>query len=157
MTRNLRKMYSVVGALLLLEFLAQFYTIASSGFTSVANKIANAGNPSAASAVDEIDVFGAAHAVNGVFVVPITILALIILSFAARYPRKTTVMAAILFLLWAVQFALAFVGFLGVVALAGLHGINALVMVGLGIYLVRSNWAFWSQAPATTQPNGIRL
>ena len=157
MTRNLRKMYSIVGALLLLEFLAQFYTIASSGFTSVANKIANAGNPSAASAVDEIDLFSAAHAVNGVFVVPITILALIILSFGARYPRKTTVMAALLFLLWVVQFALAYVGFLGVAALAGLHGINAVVMVGLGIYLVRSNWAFWSQAPAPTQPNGIHL
>lgn len=157
MTRNLRKMYSVVGALLLLEFLAQFYTIASSGFTSVAKEIANTGNPSAASAVDEIDVFGAAHAVNGVFVVPITILALIILSVGARYPRKTTVMGALLFLLWVVQFALAFVGFLGVAALAGLHGINALVMVGLGIYLVRSNWAFWSRAPAPTQPNGIRL
>jgi hypothetical protein len=149
-------MYSIVGALLLLEFLAQFYTIASSGFTSVANKIANAGNPSAASAVDEIDLFGAAHAVNGVFVVPITILALIILSFGARYPRKTTVMAALLFLLWVVQFALAYVGFLGVAALAGLHGINAVVMVGLGIYLVRSNWASWSQEPAPTQSNGIR-
>jgi hypothetical protein len=126
-------MYSVVGALLLLEFLAQFYTIASSGFTSVANTIANAGNSSAASAVDEIDLFGAAHAVNGVFVDPITILALIILSFGARYPRKTTVMVALLFLLWVVQFALAFVGFLGVAAVGGPHGINALVMVGLGI------------------------
>jgi hypothetical protein len=156
MTRTLRKIYSVVGALLLLEFLAQFYTIAASGFTSVANQIANAGNSSAATAVDDIDLFGAAHAVNGVFVVPITILALIILSFAARYPRKTTVVAALLFLLWVVQFALAFVGFLGVAALAGLHGINALAMVGLGIYLVRSSWAFWNQAPAATQPNGIR-
>ena len=157
MTRNLRKIYSVVGALLLLEFLAQFYTIASSGFTLVAKEIANSGNSSATSAVDEIDVFGAAHAVNGVFVVPITILALIILSFGARYPRRTTVMAALLFLLWVVQFALAFVGFLGVAALAGLHGINAVVMVGLGIYLVRSNWAFWSQAPAPTPSNGVRL
>src|SRR6266850_4714610 len=110
MTRNLRKMYSIVGALLLLELLAQFYTIASSGFTSVASKIANNGNPSAGAAVDEIDVFGAAHAVNGVFVVPITILALTILSFGARYPRKTTVMAALLFLLWVVQFALAYTG-----------------------------------------------
>jgi len=150
-------MYSVVGALLLLEFLAQFYTIASSGFTSVASKIANTGNPSAASAVDEIDLFGAAHAVIGVFVVPITIVALIILSFGARYPRKTTVMTAVLFLLWVVQFALAFLGFLGVPALAGLHGINALVMVGFGIYLVRRNWALWSQTPASTQPNGSRL
>jgi hypothetical protein len=93
--------------------------------------------------------------VNGVFIVPITILALIILSFGARYPRKMTVMAALLFLLWVVQFALAFVGFLGVAALAGLHGINAVVMVGLGIYLVRSNWAFWSQEPASGLEIGL--
>jgi hypothetical protein len=148
MTRNLRKMYSVVGALLLLEFLAQFYTIASSGFITVASEIANAGSPTVASAaVHEIDTFGAAHAVIGVFIVPMTILTLIGLSFGARYPRRTTVMAAVLFLLWVVQFALAFVGFLGVAALAGLHGINALVMVGLGIYLVKNNWAFWPHAP----------
>jgi hypothetical protein len=147
MTRNLRKMHSVVGALLLLEFLAQFYTIASSGFTTVAKEIANAGNAGAWSpAVYEVEPFAAAHAVIGVFIVPATILALIGLSFAARYPRKTTVMAALLFLLWAVQLALAFAGFLGVAALAGLHGINALVMVALGIYLVKSNWAFWPQA-----------
>lgn len=155
MTRNLRKVYSVVGALLLLEFLAQFYTIASSGFTTVANEIANAGNPGVASAtVNGVELFGAAHAVIGVFIVPMTILALIGLSFAARFPRKTTVLAALLFLLWVVQFALAFVGFLGVPALAGLHGINGLFMVGLGIYLVKGNWAFWRQTPALTQPNG---
>jgi len=65
-------------------------------------------------------------------------------------------MAALLFLLWVVQFALAYVGFLGVAPIAGLHGINALVMVGLGIYLVRSNWAFWSQAHAPAQRNEIR-
>ena len=140
-------MHSIVGALLLLEFLAQFYTIAASGFATVARDIANAGNAGAASAaVFEIDLFGAAHGVIGVFFVPATILALIGLSFGARYPRKTTVIAALLFLLWAVQLALAFVGFLGVAALAGLHGINALVMVGLGIYLVKSSWAFWPQA-----------
>ena len=156
MTRNLRKMYSVLGALLLLEFLAQFYTIASSGFTTVAKEIANAGNNGAGSAAAyEIEPFGAAHAVIGVFIVPTTILALIGLSFGARYPRKTTVMAALLFLLWVVQFALAFVGFLGVAALAGLHGINALVMVGLGVHLVKSTWAFWPEASPPKQPNGI--
>jgi len=154
MTRNLRKMYSVVGALMLLEFLAQFYTIASSGFTSVASKIANAGNPSAASAVGEVDVFGAAHAVIGVFIVPLTIAALVGLSFGARYPRRTTVLTALFLLLWLLQFALAFVGFLGIPALAGLHGVNALGMVGLGIYLVKSNWAFGRHASAQTQPKG---
>ena len=81
-------MYSLIGAVMLLEFLAQFYTIAASGFTSVANKIADSGGPSAVTVVEEIDVFGAAHAVNGVFIVPITILALIILSFGADYSRR---------------------------------------------------------------------
>lgn len=135
MARNLRKIYSGVGALLLLEFLAQFYTIAASGFTTVANQIASANSRVSSAAAFEIEPFGAAHAVIGVFIVPLTILALIGLSLGSRYPRKTTVMAAVLFLLWVVQFALAYVGFLGVAALAGLHGINALVMVGIGIYL----------------------
>jgi len=149
MSRNFRKMYSVAGALLLLEFLAQFYTIAVSGFITVANEIATARNATAAStAVPEVEPFGAAHAVIGVFIVPATILALIALSVGARFPRRTTVLTALLFLLWVVQFALGFVGFLGVAAaLAGLHGINALAMVGLGIYLVKGNWAFGRHAP----------
>ena len=148
-TTKLAKMYSVVGALLLLEFLAQFYTIASSGFITVANEIANAGVGSVAP--QEIEPFSAAHAVNGVFIVPLTIVALIGLSFGARHPRRTTVLAAVLFLLWVIQFALAFVGFLGVAPLAGLHGVNALAMVGLGIYLVKRHWAFGRHAPAQTQ------
>lgn len=111
MTHKLSKMYSVVGALMLLEFLAQFYTIASSGFLMVADEITNAGV--ARMAVQEIDPFGAAHAVIGVFIVPLTIVALIGLSFGARYPRRTTVLTAVLLLLWVVQFTLAFVGFLG--------------------------------------------
>jgi hypothetical protein len=130
--------YSVAGVLLLLEFGAQFYTIASSGFTKVASEIAQ--RPTGAS--PELEPFAIAHAVIGVFIVPLTILALIALSVGARYPRRTTILAALLLLLWVVQFGLAYVGFLGVAPLAGLHGINALAMVGLGIYLVRSNWAF---------------
>jgi hypothetical protein len=153
MTRNLRKMHSLIGVVLLLEFLAQFYTIASSGFTTVANKIADSEGSSAVTVVDEIDVFGAAHAVNGVFIVPITILALIILSFGASYSRRTKVLTALLFLLWMVQFGLAFLGFLGVAAIAGLHGINAVVMVGLAIHVVRSNWAFSSRATTATPTN----
>jgi hypothetical protein len=142
-TNIFRKLYSVFGALLLLEFLAQFYTIAASGFTSVASQIANAGNSRAATnGVDGIEPFAAVHAVIGVFVVPLTILALVAFSLGARYPRRTTILAALLFLLWVVQFGLAYVGFLGVAPLAGLHGINALAMVGLGIYLVKANWAY---------------
>ena len=151
MTASLRKIYSAVGALMLLEFLAQFYTIASSGFATVANQIANAGT--ASEVAQEVDPFAAAHAVIGVFIVPLTILALIALSLGARLPRRTTVLTGLLFLLWVFQFMLAFVGFAGVAPIAGLHGINALALVGLGIYLVRSNWALWQQGPAPTPTN----
>jgi len=150
-TARLRKIYSAVGALMLFEFLAQFYTIASSGFATVANQIANAGPASGAE--QEVDPFAAAHAVIGVFIVPLTILALIALSLGARLPRRTTVLTGLLFLLWVFQFMLAFVGFAGVAPIAGLHGINALALVGLGIYLVRSNWALWQQGPAPAPTN----
>ena len=109
----------------------------------MANEISNAQNAGVASAAtQEIEPFAAAHAVIGVFIVPLTIVVLIGVSVGARYPRGTTVLTTLLFLLWMIQFALAFVGFLGVAALAGLHGVNALAMVGLGIYLVLSTWAF---------------
>src|SRR2546428_4224327 len=132
---------------MLLEFLAQFYTIASSGFATVANQIANAGT--ASEVAQEVDPFAATHAVIGVFIVPLTILALIALSLGARLPRRTTVLTGLLFLLWVFQFMLAFIGFAGVAPIAGLHGINALALVGLGIYLVRSNWAL-GPAPTPT-------
>src|SRR3982074_1957379 len=111
MTHSFRKLYSVAGALLLLEFLAQFYTIAVSGFITVAKQIANPDNARVASAAaNSIEPFAAPHAVIGVFIVPATILALIALSIGARLPRRTTVLVGLLFLLWVVQFALGFVG-----------------------------------------------
>jgi len=137
---SLRKIYSVVGALMLLEFLAQFYTIASSGFATVANEIATTQNARVTGAeIQEVDPFAAAHAVIGVFIVPLTILALIALSLGARLPRRATVLTGLLFLLWVFQFMLAFVGFAGVAPIAGLHGIN---------------WAFWHQGPAPPPTNG---
>ena len=148
MTARFAKIYSVVGALMLLEFLAQFYTIASSGFTTVAGQIANSANGSETrSAVQEVDLFAAAHAVIGVFIVPLTILALIALSWLAR---RTRVLTSLLFLLWLFQFGLAFIGFAGIAPIAGLHGLNALALVGLGIYLVRRNWAFGGRGSAST-------
>ncbi|TMF81363.1 MAG: hypothetical protein E6I11_16875 [Chloroflexi bacterium] len=151
MTARFAKIYSVVGALMLLEFLAQFYTIASSGFTTVAGQIANSANGSETrSAVQEVDLFAAAHAVIGVFIVPLTILALIALSWLARLPRRTRVLTSLLFLLWLFQFGLAFIGFAGIAPIAGLHGLNALALVGLGIYLVRRNWAFGGRGSAST-------
>ncbi len=150
-----RKAYSVGGLLLLLEFLTQFYVIAASMFTTTARQVAGATNAEVTTtAVQNVEPFSAVHAVNGVFIIPATILILVGLSFGARYPWRTTVLTALLLVLIAVQFALAVVGFLGVPAIAGLHGINALVLVGLGGWLTWTNWAFGRRAPAT--PVAIR-
>jgi hypothetical protein len=57
-----------------------------------------------------------------------------------------------------VQIVLAFAGGGGFAAVAGLHGINALILTGLGIYLLVRNWAFRRQAasaaavPAASTP-----
>ena len=93
-------------------------------------------------ATQNVDPFAAAHAVSGIFIIPPTILIMVGLSLGARYRRRTTTLTAVLFLLVVIQFALAVVGFLGVPLVAGLHGINAILMVGLGVYLVTSNWGF---------------
>ncbi len=144
-----RKAYSVGGVLLLLEFLAQFYVIAASMFTTTAGQIAEQTSGEVTTpVVQNVEPFSAVHAVNGVFVIPATILILVGLSFGARYPWRTTGLTALLLVLMVVQFALAVVGFLGVAAVAGLHGINALVLVGLGGWLTWNNWVFRRRAPA---------
>src|SRR5437879_13051596 len=118
---------------MLLEFLAQFYTIASSGFTTVAGQIANSANGSEArSAVQEVDLFAAAHAVIGVFIVPLTILALIALSWLARLPRRTRVLTSLLFRFWLIQFGLAHAGSAGIAPSAGRHGLNAPALAAPG-------------------------
>jgi hypothetical protein len=71
------------------------------------------------------------------------ILIMLGLSFAARHPRRTTILTGVLFLLLLLQILLARVG---IPAISGLHGLNALVMVGLGGYLVGSSWAFGRRA-----------
>jgi hypothetical protein len=144
---NFRKVYSVVGALLLLEFFTQFYAIAAAMFTTVAKEIADGQNGVVTQRpVHDVEFFAGVHAVTGTFIMPATLLILIALSIGARYPWRTTGLTVVLFLLLVVQFLLAFVGFMGGAAVAGLHGINALLMVGLGLYLVTRNWAFRHQA-----------
>jgi hypothetical protein len=153
MTSFFRKAYSVVGLLLLLEFLTQFYVMAAAIFTIAAK--ADPTSPAAVvkTAVNNADGFAGIHAVNGTLVIPITILVLIGLSFGARYPWRTTGLTALLFVLLLIQLGLAFAGFGGFAAVAGLHGVNALILTGLGIYLLARNWAFRRQVvPAATVP-----
>ena len=135
----LAKAYSAFGLLLLLELFAQFYFIAAA-VIPIAAPLTLALPPDKAS----YDTFSALHGLNGIFLIPATILVLILLSFAARHPWKTTLVTALLLLLLVLQFTLALVGFQHseLAPVAGLHGLNALLIVGLALRLTWQRWAF---------------
>ena len=69
-------------------------------------------------------------------------------AFGSRYPWRTTILTALLFVLLFIQALLASLG--GTPVLAGLHGINALILVGLGGFLTGRNWAFGRRAESAT-------
>lgn len=148
----IRKAYSVVGVLLLVELLAQFYFAAGGIFTIAAKADPQTSAAVVKQAVSNSDAFFGLHSLNGVLVIPVTILVLIGLSFWARYPWRTTGFTALLFGLLIIQALLAGIGFAGVAVVAGLHGVNALILVGLAIYLAVRNWAFRRQAAPATSP-----
>src|SRR5882762_9937638 len=130
-----RKAYSVLGALLMIQFFAQLYFIAAAALTIFgAEDNAN----SVYSAFKDADTYAGLHATNG-GLIGLTLLIMIGLSFGSRYPWRTTVMTAVLFVLLVLQSIFAHTG---VPIVAGLHGVVALVMVGLGGYLTGTNWAF---------------
>lgn len=143
-----RKAYSVVSVLLLVEILAQFYFIAGALFTIW---LAPDEEKSIAKAVPSAMPYAALHDINGTLVIPVTILILIGLSFAARYPWRTTGLTAVLFGLMVLQAILAFVGFGGLWFVAGLHPINGLVILAFAGWTVRRNWAFGDSAGLATQ------
>jgi uncharacterized membrane protein len=130
-----RKAYSVFGALLMLQFLLQLYVIAAALFTIVS---ANDNQKDVYAAFKNADSFAGLHAING-DLIGLTLLIMVGLSFGSRYPWRTTILTAVLFLLLVIQLVLAHTG---IPALSGIHGINALIMVGLGGYLTGRNWAF---------------
>ncbi|MBJ7602061.1 MAG: hypothetical protein JF888_02525 [Candidatus Dormibacteraeota bacterium] len=138
-----RKAYSVVGALLMLQFVAQLYFIAAAIFTIVA---ANDNAKDVYSAFKNADTFAGLHAMNG-DLLGLTTLIMVGLSFGSRYPWRTTILTAVLFVLLVIQLLLARTGS---PVVSGLHGLNALVLIGLGGYLISTHWAFGRLAELTT-------
>jgi ABC-type maltose transport system permease subunit len=136
-----RRAYSIFGVLLLVELGLQFYLIAA-GALSVWAAQDNAGSVYAAFKTG--DQFASLHAVIGTLVIPITILVMIALAFAAGLSRRDKGQTAGLFGLMVLQFLLGVIGSSGSVAAAiigGLHGLNALVIVGAAGSLVFRTWA----------------
>jgi len=138
-----RKAYSAVGALLMLQFVAQLYFIAAAVFTIVA---ANDNAEDVYSAFKNADTFAGLHAMNG-DLLGLTTLVMVGLSFGSRYPWLTTILTAVLFVLLVIQLLLAHTGS---PVVSGLHGLNALILIGLGGYLVSTHWAFGRRAELTT-------
>ena len=134
-----RKAYSVVSVLLLGEILGQFYLIAAWAFPAW---LADDNEKSVGAAVKGAEIFVLIHALNGGLIIPVTMLVLIGLSFASRYSWRTTGLTAVLFGLMVIQLLLAIAGNNKLVFVAGLHAVNAVVLVGYAAWTVRRNWAF---------------
>jgi ABC-type maltose transport system permease subunit len=144
-----RRAYSIFGVLLLVELGLQFYLIAA-GALSVWAAQDNAGSVYAA--FKDGDKFASLHAFIGTLVIPITILVMIALAFAAGLSRRDKGQTAGLFGLMVLQFLLGVIGSSGSVAAAiigGLHGLNALVIVGAAGSLVFRTWALRGSARST--------
>jgi hypothetical protein len=149
---GLKKAYSIVGVVLLVELALQFYLVAAAALAVWGAKN-NAKDVYAAFKVG--DQFAGLHAVVGTLIIPLTIIVLIALSFGARLPARTKGQTAGLLGLVVVQFLLGVVGSgggTGLAVIGGLHGLNALVIVGLSGSLVARNWGLGS-GRAEPQPS----
>jgi Family of unknown function (DUF6220) len=144
-----RRAYSIFGIILLVELGLQFYLIAA-GALSVWAAQDNAGSVYAA--FKNGDKFASLHGFIGTFVIPITILVMIALAFAAGLSRRDKGQTAGLLALVVIQFLLGVIGSSGTVAAAivgGLHGLNALAIVGAAGSLVFRTWAPRGSARST--------
>jgi len=100
------------------------------------------------------EIFVLIHALNGGLIIPVTMLVLIGLSFASRYSWRTTGLTAVLFGLMVIQLLLAIAGNNKLVFVAGLHAVNAVVLVGYAAWTVRRNWAFGRNGFVTSRSAG---
>ena len=131
----------MAGAVLMLQFLLQLYFIAAAAVTIYG---ANDNSTEVYSAFKTADTFAGLHVLNGT-VMYLTLLVMIGCSFGARYPWRTTILTAVVLIQLFLQSVFAHTG---VPVVAGLHGVNALIMIGLSGFLTGRNWAFRRAAPA---------
>jgi len=117
-----RKAFSVACVVLMFQFFAQLYLVAAAVLTIFqADDNAN----DVYSAFKSADTFAGLHRANG-DLIALTILVMIGCSFGARYPWRTTILTAILFLLLVVQSILAYTGIPLLSGLQSLHRFTAL-------------------------------
>ena len=144
-----RRAYSIFGVVLLVELGLQFYLIAAAALSVWA---AQDSAGSVYTAFKNGDKFASLHGIVGTFVIPVTILVMIALAFAAGLSRRDKGQTAGLLGLMVIQFLLGVIGSSGSVAGAvsgGLHGLVALAIVGAAGSLVVRTWALRGGARST--------
>ncbi len=156
----MKKAYSIVGVVLLVLLALQFYLIAAAALQVWGADNTQDTATSVFGGFKVGDSFAMLHGINGTFLIPIAILAMIGLSFGAGMSSRLKWQTGALFGLMVIQFLLALVGSAnGAVAAAvgGLHGLNALAIVGLSGTLVQRTWAFRAASSATSsvQPEAL--
>jgi hypothetical protein len=144
----MKKAYSVAGVVLLGLLALQFYFIAAAALQVWGADNQDDTATSVFGGFKVGDTFANLHSINGTVAIPLVILAMIGLSFGARLATRLKWQSAALFGLLVIQAVLAWVGSAsGTVAavIGGLHGVNALLIVGLAGSLVYRTWAFGKQ------------
>lgn len=140
-----RRAYAVAGTVMMIQFVAQLYFVAAALLTIFQ---ANDNAKDVYSAFKTADQFAGLHRANG-DLIGLTILVMVGCSFGARYPWRTTILTAVLFVLLVIQSTLAYTP---IPIVSGLHGVNALIMIGLGGYLTGRSWAFPRETTAVGAP-----
>src|SRR5438552_8793597 len=110
------------------QFFAQLYLVAAA---VLAIFQADNNAKDVFSAFKTADTFAGLHRANG-DLIALTILVMVGCSFGSRYPWRTTILSGILFVLLVIQSQLTY---MGTPLVSGLHGVNALILIGLGGYL----------------------
>jgi hypothetical protein len=148
-----RRSYTIAGVVLMVELALQFYLIAAAAW-SVWGATPSSGDATSSQIFAGFkigDNFASLHAINGTLVIPLTMLVMIGLAFGARHSGRVKLVTAGLFGLMVIQAVLGFFGGLQSTlgsAIAGLHGLNAMAIVGVTAYLLSATWAFRPEALA---------
>src|SRR5215467_7576698 len=141
-----RKVFSVLGVVLLLELAIEFYLIAAAAFSVWgASDDAN----SVYSAFKSGDNYTTLHGFIGTLLVPITIVLMLVVAFRASLSRDQKFLTAGILGLMAIQFLLgrlALAGGPAALLIGALHGIDALAIVGASAALVTRTWAFAAES-----------
>jgi hypothetical protein len=136
----MRNVYRVLAYLLAIEVVIQAMAIAY-GIAGVAHWVEEDGGVLNKQVFDSDDpdftgIGGfITHGINGTMIIPIIVILLLIVSFFAKVPGGVR-WALYVFGLVVLQFMLAFVAF-SVPVIGALHGINAIVLLGVAGYASR--------------------